>query len=134
MPSEKNFEELMENVARGKLNKAKGARVGSPRKPHKYGAVATTVDGIRFPSKKEANRYRELKILEKAGQIFHLTLQPKFSIDINGVHICNYFADFQYLDADAKKIVEDVKGVKTPVYKLKKKLVKAIHGIDIVEV
>ena len=100
----------------------------------KYHAVKAEVDGYIFASKREARRYGELKLLYNAGEIFELTLQPKFEITINKVHICNYFADFRYETKYGAMITEDVKGVKTPVYKLKKKLVEALYGIEIVEV
>lgn len=101
--------------------------------PNKYGNRKTEVDGFTFDSKREAQRYSELKFLEKAGVIQSLTLQPKFEISVNGQHICNYFADFEYIE-DGRLIREDVKGVRTDVYKLKKKLISAIYGIEIKEV
>lgn len=101
---------------------------------NKYRAVKTEVDGILFDSKKEAKRYKELKLLEKAGDILDLILQPPYEIKINGIKICIYKADFQYFDKQKDAIVtEDCKGFKTPVYRLKKKLMKALYGIDILE-
>lgn len=100
----------------------------APRRS-KYGAVPTVVDGVRFASKKEAKRYWELKLLKVKA----LVLQPEYELVVNGVLICKYRADFAY-DGETHKIVEDVKGVKTAVYKLKKKLMLAIHGIEIQEV
>ncbi len=101
----------------------------------KYGNRKTEIDGFLFDSKREANRYVELKLAERAGEIENLELQPKYSVDINGKHICNYFADFRYFDKrDRKIVIEDVKGVKTDVYKLKKRLVEALYGIIITEV
>lgn len=101
----------------------------------KYGNQKTEIDGFVFDSKREAIRYQELKLLERAGEIENLELQPKYSVDINGKHICNYFADFRYFDKHYKKtITEDAKGMKTDVYKIKKKLVEAIYSIKIVEV
>jgi hypothetical protein len=103
----------------------------------KFNAVRTTVDGITFASKAEARRYQELRLLEKAGQISSLMLQPKYQIVINGVNVCTYIADFSYVEPTGERTwarrLEDVKGVKTPVYNLKKKLMKAIHNIDILE-
>ena len=98
----------------------------------KYNEIRTTIDGITFASKAEAARYQQLKLLVRAGDIEDLVLQPKFSIVINDQKICTYIADFQYYQ-DGKIIIEDVKGVRTPVYNLKKKLVKALHGIEILE-
>lgn len=99
----------------------------------KYRAVPTVVDGHRFASKKEARRYSELCLLERAGEISNLALQVKFSLDIDGVHICNYHADFTYDDKEGNVIIEDCKGVRTPAYKLKKKLMLAIYRIKILE-
>lgn len=100
---------------------------------NKYGAVKTTVDGIKFDSKKEAARYQVLKLCEKAGTITNLSLQPKFDLIVNGVKIGFYKADFKYNNLDGKEVIEDVKGVKTPVYNIKKKMIKAIYGFDIFE-
>ncbi len=103
-------------------------------KRHKYNAVKTTVDGITFDSKKEARRYSELKLLEKAGHIRNLELQPKYRCEIDGKLICTYKADFRYF-TDERKVVEDVKGMKTPIYRLKKKLVEALFpGTTITEI
>lgn len=115
----------------------------------KYGNVKTEIDGIVFASKKEAKRYQELKLMEKAKEIFNLELQPSFLITINGVKVCTYRADFAYtneqyskrsyapdrtIETIPERIIEDVKGMKTPVYNLKKKLMKAVHGIEITEI
>jgi len=100
----------------------------------KYNAVKTEVDGYVFASKAEASRYSELKLLESAGFLHSLELQPKFPIHVNGVKICTYIADFRFRELDGQTVVEDVKGVKTPVYKLKKRLVEALYGIRITEV
>lgn len=103
-------------------------------RPHsKYRAIRTEVDGIVFASKREAKRYQELKMLERVGVISALKLQPRFPIAVNGERICVYVADFEYAEKGKRKI-EDAKGVKTPVYRLKKKLVEAQYGIEIEEV
>jgi len=106
-------------------------------KKTKYGSRKTVMLGVAFDSAAEARRYQELRVMEVAGEITELQMQVKFSLDVNGVHICNFFPDFQYhsLRSD-QTIVEDVKSkpTMTPVYRLKKKLLKAIHGIDIREV
>lgn len=88
----------------------------------KYHAKRTEVDGITFASRKEALRYCELKIAEKAGFIRNLELQPKFPLLVNGKKIGTYIADFSYIE-NGNCITEDVKGIKTPVYRIKKKLV-----------
>lgn len=100
----------------------------------KYRAIKTEVDGIMFDSKKEAKRYQYLKERLDAGIIADLKLQPQFKCEINGKKICTYKADFEYLLADeigpqgqiGHYVVEDVKGFKTPTYRLKKKLVEAL--------
>jgi len=101
----------------------------------KYGNKKTVVDGITFDSKWESQRYLYLKSLEKAERIKNLNLQPKFLITVNGQKICAYIADFEYdkehANGDWEHIIEDAKGVETPEFKLKKKLMKAVHNIDI---
>ena len=100
---------------------------------NKYGAVRTTVDGITFASKAEANRYQELKLLLKAQKIAELELQPKYKIAINGIKVCNVILDFRYYDKDTDKyIIEDVKGKDTPISRLKRKLVEAAYGIKVI--
>ena len=101
-------------------------------KRSKFGAVKVIIDGIKFDSKAEGRRYGQLKLLEIAGEITKLELQPRYDLIINDVKCGFYKADFRYLD-NGKLVVEDVKGMKTPIYNLKKKLVKAIYGIDIFE-
>jgi hypothetical protein len=101
----------------------------------KFGNIPQRVDGIFFHSKKEARHYKVLKAMQQAGIIRDLETQPRFKLDINGVHIANYFADFKYWDNELDcEVVVDVKGVRTEVYKLKKRLMKAIHGIEVEEV
>lgn len=100
---------------------------------NKYRAIRTEVDGIMFASKKEALRYKELKFLLQEQRISDLVLQPKFPIEVNGKKICTYIADFIY-NEDGIQVVEDVKGVKTSVYRIKKKLTEAIYNITIKEV
>lgn len=101
----------------------------------KYRAIPTIVDGIRFASKKEAARYKELLILKAAGEIYNLALQTKFPIVINGIKVCTYISDFTYFHKGLNiPVVEDVKGIKTPVYRLKKKLMLAVNGLEITEV
>lgn len=101
---------------------------------NKYRAIKTEVDGIVFDSKAEARRYSELKMLERLGEIQSLELQPAFKVTINGKNICTYKADFAYF-TDRERVVEDVKGFKTPIYRLKKKLVEAsFPGTKITEI
>ena len=101
----------------------------------KYRNEKTEIDGIRFDSKAEARRYQYLKSRLDDGEIESMVLQPKYAIEVNGIKICTYIADFRYRYFGSEtEIVEDVKGVRTPAYRLKKKLMKAVHGIDVVEV
>lgn len=110
---------------------------------HKYHAVPTIVDGIRFASKAEARRYADLKMMEKAGLIVDLELQPAFDLHApqawmdgcNMKKIGKYIADFRYLDTKTGEVVvNDVKGVRTPLYKWKKKHTEAEYGITITEI
>lgn len=100
---------------------------------NKYRNKKTVVDGIKFDSQREATRYSVLKIMQAAGVISDLRLQVPYVINVNGLKICKYVADFVYIDR-GREVVEDVKGMKTPTYNLKKKLMKAVHGIEIQEV
>lgn len=102
---------------------------------NKYHAVKTEVDGKLFDSKKEAKRFMELKLLERAGKIRDLKRQTNHEIIVKGMVICVFRSDFDYWEIQEKEkyVVEDTKGVKTPMYKLKKKLMKAVNNIDILE-
>jgi hypothetical protein len=103
---------------------------------NKYHNIKTIVDGIKFDSRKEANHYCELKLLQKAGIISDLKLQPRYllqnSFKYNGKieRAIEYVADFEYVEK-GKVIVEDCKGMKTDVYKLKRKLF--LYRYDLVE-
>jgi hypothetical protein len=113
-------------------------------KKHKYRAKPKIVDGIRFASTAEARRYQELKHLQAAGEIKDLELQPVYPLMAPGrgaggpyerVHLGNYIADFRYRRGRTGiLVVEDVKGVKTPLYRWKKKHVEAQYDIQIQEV
>lgn len=100
---------------------------------NKYGNTPTTVDGVRFASLREARRYGELKVMERCGLISGLELQPPFDLAVNGVHVCRYVADFAYVEK-GERVVEDAKGMPTPEYRLKRKLLLAVHGIAVREV
>lgn len=107
----------------------------------KYNSKKTVVDGQKFDSKKEARRYQELLLLEKAGEIENLCRQVKFVLipsqrDENGKVVereCSYKADFTY-EEGIKTVVEDVKGYKTKEYIIKRKLMLWQYGIRIREV
>ena len=105
----------------------------------KYGAKPTVVDRIRFARQKEARRYEELRLLEKAGEVYYLELQPRFALTVTDWHngsqrIGEYRGDFTYKDRKGQTVVEDVKGFKTPLYRWKKKHVEAQYGITVVEI
>lgn len=97
---------------------------------NKYGSKRTTSDGIAFSSRKEAKRYQELKILQLAGIIRNLTLQPRFPLKVNGILVCTYVGDFAYFEQNAR-VIEDSKGFKTREYITKRKLLLALNpGLD----
>ncbi len=102
--------------------------------PTKYRAKPTYVGDVRFHSKKEARRYQELLLLFNAGVIRNLELQPKFDLHaFGGELVGKYIADFVYFE-DEERVVEDVKGMKTALYKWKKKHVEAEYKLQIREV
>jgi hypothetical protein len=109
-----------------------GFEPGKP-KPSKYNAQPTEVDGIRFASRAEAKRYHQLKAFQEMGRIQNLKLQVPFICEVNRRVVCKYIADFVYVE-DGRRVVEDVKGMLTPLYKLKKRLMEACHNVEIREV
>lgn len=99
----------------------------------KYGAIKTVCKTKhKHASRKEARRCDDLTLLEKAGEISGLVQQPRHGIRINGQKVCDYVADFSYWE-NGEFITEDVKGVKTSTYRLKKKLMKVLYAVDIRE-
>ena len=109
---------------------------------NKFQNVPTEIDGIKFASRHEASRYIELKYMERAGLISRLELQRVFTLigaqrDRDGKIIerpVKYIADFVYRNSKGETVVEDAKGMRTDVYKIKRKLMLSIYGIRIVEV
>ena len=107
----------------------------------KYGNPKTYLDGICFDSRKEAKRYAELRLMERAGEISGLQIQVPFVLipaqkDKSGKVVeraATYVADFVYNRA-GQLVVEDAKGFRTDLYRLKRKLMLKIHGIRVVEV
>lgn len=106
----------------------------------KYKSKKTVVNGIVFDSRREANRYSELLLLERAGVIKNLELQKSFELipsqKINGKVVerpCKYIADFVY-EENGKTVVEDTKGMRTDKYIIKRKLMLYKYGIQIKEV
>lgn len=126
------------------------------KKGVKYNNTKVTIDGHNFDSKHEAERYCQLKLLQRAGQISNLELQKEFILipnqyryeeryGKNGKRLkdkqilverkVSYYADFCYVDTETGKIVvEDAKGMRLSDYKIKRKLLLYIHGIEIQEV
>lgn len=110
----------------------------------KYGSEKIQVDGHTFSSKAEARRYQHLLLMERAGMISGLVLQPKFelapSVRFKGssraTPALRYFADFSYRDSDGRLVVEDVKGMpkNTAIFQAKRHLMLAIHGIEVQQV
>lgn len=104
----------------------------------KYGNIKTEYNGVVFMSKKEARYAEQLDFLKKASKdherVVSYEMQVPYKVVVNGKHICKYLADFKVLYADGHVEIVDVKGVRTNVYSIKKKLVEALHDIEIIEV
>ncbi len=109
---------------------------------NKYGNEPTHINGLKFDSKKEARRWQELQLLQRAGKICELERQVPFelarSVKYTGAKratpALRYVADFTYFENfGARYTVEDAKGVKTSAYRIKKHLMFAVHGIEVKE-
>lgn len=135
-----------------------GRRRVKLKRSSKYRNKKVVADGIRFDSEKEWLRYMELELALKSCLIAKLEVHPRFDILVNGEKICTYVGDFAYLAPDRSKpldraiaididkdlmlVVEDTKAFDrkekkfrtTEVYKIKKKLMKAVHGIEVQEI
>lgn len=112
------------------------AEAGGEVRPPKYANRKVEVDGIKFDSTKEAARYSQLRLLERAGHISGLEVHPKFPFVVNGHRVGSYSADFRYRQ-HGEVVVEDVKSPvtrKLPLYRFKIKLLKALHGVEVSEV
>lgn len=109
-----------------------------PGKRHKYnvGSIEKrTINGKVFDSIAEARRYSELHLLEKSGAIHSLEHHKVFNLYVNGMCVARYESDFSYIDCKTgEQVIEDVKGVRTPEYKIKRNLMLAIYGIRIQEI
>lgn len=93
-------------------------------------------NGMTFGSKAELTRFQDLLLMEKSGVIYDLKRQVPFDLVVNGFFIGRYVADAVYTERTplpGRKVVEDTKGHRTEMYLMKKKLMRAIHGIDILE-
>lgn len=103
----------------------------------KYRAKKTEYNGEIYDSKAEARFAATLELMKKAkgdAKMVAIQRQYVFQIELNGKKICKYIADFACTFADGRQLFYDVKGFATPVYKLKKKLVEAQYGIQIIEI
>lgn len=96
--------------------------------------IRTEYNGRTYDSHAEARRAEELDTLKMYGDIVEVIPQFPMPIFINDIKVCTYFADFKVTYKDGRIEYEDVKGFKTAMYKLKKKMVKAYYGIDILEI
>ena len=100
--------------------------------------IDRTIDGLTFDSKKEAIRYAELKLFERAGLIELLETQPSWIVAINGHRLCRYTADFMYLDVKTGlTVIEETKSsgtAKDAAYRIRKRAAELAHGIKIVEI
>ena len=107
------------------------------RSRNKYNARRVKLDDYTFDSAAEARRYITLRCLRDTGAIVSLVVHPRFRLDVNGVHIADYVADFEYFLPDKTRVIEDVKSPITRTlgtYRLKSKLLRVLHGITISEV
>ena len=126
------------------FEKRTGVKIVSAPEPkkNKYGAKKTVFNGRKYDSKKEAAHAELLQSLQASGAIHALREQVRYSLIVNGHIICEYVADFVYHEPTGvpnwmREVVVDVKSDytrKLPVYRLKKKLMHAIHNIEIKEV
>lgn len=88
--------------------------------------------GHMHQSTLESRHCDELQLMEQGGLIRDLEQQPRYRLDVNGVHVCDYIADWKYFDVDrGAVVVKDAKGVLTDVCRLKLKLMSAVHGVDV---
>lgn len=104
-------------------------------KPSKYGNRKVHLDGRQFDSHREARRYQALRLEERAGTVRDLECQVTFVCRVEGKLVCRYIADFTYermIDGQWVGQVEDAKGHQTEAFKLKKKLVEALHPFTII--
>jgi len=101
-------------------------------KASKFKNIRTVIDGISFPSKAEGAYYCMLKLRERAGEVSNVEMQKPYALTVNGFLVCTYRADFVFDDLHEKRHrCVDVKGMQTPEFKIKKKLMWAVHGIDV---
>lgn len=133
--SEEEYQKILTNRSRkpGKISKNRQNFPGNGQnfpKKSKYKNRRVEIDGIKFDSVKEGKRYSDLKLLQKEGHVQFFLRQVAFDLP-GGVR---YFADFLVFWVNGKTTVEDVKGVRTQIYKLKKKQVEELYPVKITEI
>jgi hypothetical protein len=135
--TEEQYRDLMarRGLAAGSSGEPSTKSTKSAR-PKYLNQPTASADGIVHDAKGECERWEELRLLERAGAIRSLRRQVPFAMVVNGIHICTYVADFDYLEGEAR-IVEDRKSPRTrqlAAFRIKAKLMQAIHGIQVREV
>lgn len=133
----RNFtiDDIMNSPCAGLNQHLVPAQQPEKKKRSKYGAQKAEVEGITFDSQKEAKRYKELRLLLKAGKIGMLARQVQFELNPTGSHSLIYIADFVYREMETgNQVVEDCKGYLTKDYKKKRHLMKRLYEINIVEI
>lgn len=100
-------------------------------KPSKWRNKRCEYDGIKFQSHRERDRYIDLRVMERLGEISNLRLQVAFDLHVLGKRITEYRADFTYDDKDGEFTVEDAKGAPTPEFLIKEKWMLIEHGIEV---
>ena len=110
------------------------------KKGNKFGAIKTTYNGVIYDSKKESEYAYKLDLLRKANgndRVIEVERQIKYSVDVEGKHICNYYLDFKVTYPNRVEHV-DIKGLKSgasyQIFRLKKKLIEALYKIEIIEI
>ena len=133
---------LRDRIAgRATLNEMRDSPAERKKRDSKYGNTQVTDAGVKFDSKAEHKRWQYLALLQKAGEIRDLKLQVPFLLipaqvrPSGGIErATNYIADFAYTTWAGANIVEDVKGAVTPEFRLKRKLMLFVHGVEVKEV
>jgi hypothetical protein len=108
--------------------RAREAETAKPQRKSKYGAKRVTVDGIAFDSKRESRRYELLKAMQAAGEIKRFHRQVTFDLEGGVIYIC----DFQVFHLDDSVVYEDSKGVRTKEFNMKRRMVRARYGVEII--
>lgn len=125
---------LEEQQGKGKIKGYTSIEMKKAPAKSKFSNEKAVVDDLKFDSIKEGKRYKQLKMLLKAGKIAFLSRQVEFELNAGGSHSMAYKADFVYTDQETgERTVEDCKGFLTATYKKKRKLMKKIYGIVILE-